>query len=58
VGELADQAARKLNSTGAGKIFCLAGIGGQVDTIVNQAKAARSVLAIDGCPLDVTAGDF
>lgn len=35
-------------------MFYLAGIGGRVSTIINSAKAARSVLAIDGCPLDCT----
>lgn len=51
VGELADQAARKLSRDGAGKMFCLAGIGGQVSGIVKTTEAASSILAIDGCPL-------
>jgi len=52
VGELADQAARKLNREGAGKMFCLAGIGGQVSGIVKTTEAATSILAIDGCALE------
>ena len=52
VGELADQAARKLNRDGAGKMFCLAGIGGQVSGIVKTTEAATSILAIDGCDLE------
>ncbi len=51
VGELADQAARKLSREGSGKMFCLAGIGGQVSGIVKTTEAASSILAIDGCPL-------
>ncbi|WP_136810290.1 putative zinc-binding protein [Desulfosediminicola flagellatus] len=51
VGELADQAARKLNREGRGKMFCLAGIGGQVSGIVKTTEAASSILAIDGCSL-------
>lgn len=51
VGELADQAARKLSREGSGKMFCLAGIGGQVSGIIKTTEAASSILAIDGCPL-------
>lgn len=54
VGELADQAARKLNRDGAGKMFCLAGIGGRVSSILKTTETAQSILAIDGCPLDCT----
>ena len=54
VGALADQAARKLNKEGAGKMFCLAGIGGRVSGIMKSTEAAASILAIDGCPLDCT----
>lgn len=54
VGELADQAARKLNRDGAGKMFCLAGVGGRVSGILKTAETAQSILAIDGCPLDCT----
>jgi uncharacterized metal-binding protein len=52
VGELADRAARKLNRDGLGKMFCLAGIGGQVSGIVKTTEAATSILAIDGCALE------
>lgn len=52
VGQLTDLAARKLTADGAGKMFCLAGIGGRVSGIVETTKAAAAVLAIDGCPLD------
>jgi uncharacterized metal-binding protein len=52
VGQIADLAARKLSAEGAGKMFCLAGIGGRVSGIVETTRAAAAVLAIDGCPLD------
>lgn len=52
VGEIADLAARKLSAEGAGKIFCLAGIGGRVSGIMATTQAAALILAIDGCPLD------
>lgn len=52
VGAVADLAARSLTRTGAGNMFCLAGIGGQVSGIVKSTEVAAKVLAIDGCPLD------
>ena len=52
VGAVADQAARKLSRDGAGKMFCLAGIGGRVSGIMATTAAASKVLAIDGCPLN------
>jgi uncharacterized metal-binding protein len=52
VGQISDLAARKLTAVGAGKMFCLAGIGGRVSGIMETTRAAAAVLAIDGCPLD------
>ena len=52
VGAVADQAARKLTKDGAGKMFCLAGIGGRVPGIMATTQSASRILAIDGCPLN------
>ena len=52
VGAVADQAARKLTRDGAGKMFCLAGVGGRVSGIMKSTEAASKILAIDGCPLN------
>lgn len=52
VGKISDLAARKLTVDGAGKMFCLAGIGGRVSGIMASTQAAQAILAIDGCPLD------
>lgn len=52
VGGLADQAARKMTMNGAGRMFCLAGIGGRVSGIVKTTEAAGKILAIDGCSLN------
>jgi len=52
VGAIADKAARKLSAEGAGKMFCLAGVGGRVSGIMKSTEAASAILAIDGCPLD------
>lgn len=51
VGAIADLAARELNRTGAGKMFCTVGLGGRVPAIMATTAAAASILAIDGCPL-------
>ena len=52
VGAIADQAARKLTKDGAGKMFCLAGVGGRVPGILATTESAARILAIDGCPLN------
>ena len=52
VGALTDQTARKLTRDGAGKMYCLAGIGGRVAGIMETTKAAGVILAIDGCEQD------
>jgi len=52
VGEISDRAARRMTVEGKGKMFCLAGIGGNVSGIVASAKGADQVLVIDGCPMD------
>ncbi len=52
VGQISDLAARRLTAEGAGRMFCLAGIGGRVSGIMETTRAASAVLAIDGCPLD------
>ncbi len=52
VGAIADRAGRKLTSDGVGKMSCLAGIGGGVSGMIESAKGASGILAIDGCPID------
>jgi uncharacterized metal-binding protein len=52
VGEIADRAARKLSREGAGKMYCMAGIGARIGSIVKTTEAAGAILAIDGCPLN------
>ncbi|MEI6971479.1 MAG: putative zinc-binding protein [bacterium] len=52
VGAISDQAARKLTKDGAGKMYCLAGIGGRVSGIMATTESAGTILAIDGCPQD------
>ncbi len=52
VGEITDRCARRLTKEGAGKMYCLAGIGGRVEDILVNARAADVILAIDGCKAD------
>ncbi len=52
VGEIADQAARKLSKDGSGKMYCMAGLGGDVGPIVETTRMASTILAIDGCSAD------
>ena len=52
VGQIADQAARKLSRDGAGRMFCMTGIGGRVSGIMKTTESAEKILAIDGCQLN------
>ena len=49
VGELSDKVARKIAQDGQARMFCLAGIGANIPGIVQTAKAAKKIVAIDGC---------
>jgi uncharacterized metal-binding protein len=49
VGQLSNQAAVELTQEGFGKMFCLAGIGGQLSGFVQSARDVTVMVAIDGC---------
>jgi len=49
-GQVAHHAAVALAKAGRGKFFCLAGMGGHVKGLTEAAKAAKVLVAIDGCP--------
>ncbi len=49
VGGLSDQAARQMTKDGTGRMYCLAGIGGRVETIMVNTRGAGKILVIDGC---------
>ena len=51
VGQIANQAAVRLTQEGAGRYFCLAGIGGHVSGMIESTKAGKMLIAIDGCPV-------
>ena len=52
VGALSDLAARQMTRDGTGKMYCLAGIGGQIPGILSTTQNATKILAIDGCPMN------
>lgn len=52
VGEIADRAARRLTKDNIGRMFCLAGIGGRIESIMKTTKQASKILALDGCQMD------
>ena len=49
VGQIANQAGVELTRAGVGKLYCLAGIGAHLDSFIESAKAAKRIVAIDGC---------
>ena len=48
VGGLTDRAGRQMTLDRMGKMYCLAGIGGPVEGIMANTKAAARALVIDG----------
>jgi len=52
VGHISDLVARQLTQLGVGKMFCLAGIGGNGESIIEKTNACHKILAIDGCGVD------
>lgn len=51
VGQLSNQAAVELTQEGVGKMFCLAGIGGQLSGFVQSARDVPRTIVIDGCSM-------
>ena len=49
VGQISNEAAKKLDEEGVGQFFCLAGVGGDISGIVASSQAADRIIAIDGC---------
>jgi uncharacterized metal-binding protein len=50
--EISDKAARELMFGGCGTMFCLAGLGADIQGMVQTARDADLNLVIDGCPMD------
>ena len=58
VGEVADRAARALMVAGEGTMFCLAGLGGDIQGMVQTARDADVNVVIEGCPMDCAKKTF
>ncbi len=52
VAEIADRAARGLAAAGCGRMFCLAGLGADIQGMIQAARDADLNLVIDGCPVE------
>ena len=48
-GQIANQVAVKLDEGGLGKLYCLAGIAAHIEGMVESAKSAKRIVALDGC---------
>lgn len=55
VAQLANTVAVKLDREGVAKMSCIAGVGGDVPSLVKFAKKAEKILVLDGCPLQCAA---
>lgn len=51
VGQIANDAAKNLTKQGIGKMYCLAGIGGNVSGFAEATMEAKKIVVIDGCPV-------
>ncbi len=49
VGQIANQAALELRADGYGKMYCIVGIGAHIQPMVQSARDADGIVAIDGC---------
>ena len=48
-GYIANQVALSLDILGAGRLYCLAGIGAHIDGMVESARGAKRLVVLDGC---------
>lgn len=51
VGQITNRAAVELTQEGVGKMFCLAGIGGNISGFVQSAKDVERLVVMDGCSI-------
>ena len=49
--QLANQVALRLDRSGVAEMSCIAGVGGDVASLVKTARSGRPIIALDGCPL-------
>ncbi|WP_206061018.1 putative zinc-binding protein [Nonomuraea basaltis] len=49
--QMANDLALRLDRMGLAEMSCIAGVGGEVPSLVRVATSGRPILALDGCPL-------
>ena len=49
--QLANHVAVRLDRVGVAEMSCIAGVGGDVPSLVKTARSGRPIIALDGCPL-------
>lgn len=52
VGEIADEVVRRLMFAGKGEMYCLAGLGGQLDEFLEKTRGADTIVLVEGCDED------
>lgn len=50
-GQITNQVAIKLDEEGVGHIYCLAGVAAHIDGMVESARGAKRLVALDGCQI-------
>ncbi|HJW57766.1 MAG TPA: putative zinc-binding protein [Burkholderiaceae bacterium] len=52
--QMANYVAVQLDRQGVAEMSCIAGIGGDVPSLLKVARSGRPIIALDGCPLACT----
>lgn len=58
VGQLSNEAAKRLDIEGVGSFFCMAGVGGGLPGMVAKSKETDATIVIDGCDIGCTKAAF
>ena len=49
VGQITNEAAKRLDQEGLGSFYCLAGLGARLDGFIANAQGADEITVLDGC---------
>ncbi|HOZ84221.1 MAG TPA: putative zinc-binding protein [Niabella sp.] len=49
--QMANHLAIKIDRSGSAEMSCIAGVGGNVKSLVKTANSGRKIIVLDGCPL-------
>ncbi len=50
--QLANHVAVRLDRSGVAEMSCIAGVGGDVPSLIKTAQSGRAIVVLDGCPLE------